>query len=83
MGGPIPEYAHLDAYSALTWDEIELSHNLNLKYDFEGSVIKSISKSFREYGAEPVPYFRIRKVFSPDIILQEAKDAVSRMQKEG
>ncbi|MDE5639783.1 MAG: GNAT family N-acetyltransferase, partial [Odoribacter sp.] len=68
MGGPIPDYAKLDAYSALTWDEIELAHELGVSYDFEGSVIKRISKSFREYGAEPKPYFRIRKVFNPEII---------------
>lgn len=80
MGGAIPEYSKLDAYSALTWDEIELAHDLGLKYDFEGSVIKRISKSFREYGAEPIPYFRIRKVFNPDIIIEEVENTICRMQ---
>ena len=79
MGGPIPEYANLDAYSALTWDEIELAHDLGLVYDFEGSVIKRISKSFREYGAEPQPYFRIRKVFNPDIIREEAEISIRQL----
>lgn len=79
MGGPIPDYSKLDAYSALTWDEIEMAHNLGLAYDFEGSVIKRISKSFREYGAVPKPYFRIRKVFNPDIIRQEAENVISEL----
>ena len=79
MGGPMPEYASLDAYSALTWDEIQLAHDLGLKYDFEGSVIKRISKSFREYGATPKPYFRIRKVFNPDIIRQEAEHSMEML----
>ena len=73
MGGPVPEFAALDAYSALTWDEIVLAHERKLAFDFEGSVIKRISKSFREYGAVPKPYFRIRKVFRPDIIREEAE----------
>lgn len=78
MGGPMPGYANLDAYSALTWDEIELAHDLGIKYDFEGSVIKRISKSFREYGARPEPYFRIRKVFNPDIIREEAEKSIGQ-----
>lgn len=82
MGGPMPEYAKLDAYSALTWDEIILAHRLGLMYDFEGSVIKRISKSFREYGAVPKPYYRIRKVFNPEIIREEAENSISVLQKQ-
>ena len=76
MGGPMPDYAHLDAYSALTWDEMLLAHDMEKKYDFEGSVIKRISKSFREYGAVPKAYFRIRKIFNPDIIREEAEQSI-------
>ena len=83
MGGPMPEYAKLDAYSALTWDEIELAHELGLSYDFEGSVIKRISKSFREYGAIPKPYFRIRKVFNPEIIREETENNIRQLMPEG
>lgn len=82
MGGPMPDYAKLDAYSALTWNEIELAHNLGVSYDFEGSVIKRISKSFREYGAEPKQYFRIRKVFNPDIIREEAENTVKVLEDD-
>lgn len=79
----MPEYAKLDAYSALTWDEIELAHELGLSYDFEGSVIKRISKSFREYGAIPKLYFRIRKVFNPEIIREEAENNIRQLMPEG
>lgn len=81
MGGPVPEFSHLDAYSALTWDEIKYAHDLGVAYDFEGSVIKRISKSFREYGAKPMPYFRIRKVFNPDIVLEEAENHIKKLEK--
>ena len=81
MGGPIPGFENTDAYSALTWDEIELAHNLGLAYDFEGSVIKRISKSFREYGAFPTPYFRIRKVFNPDVMRNETEKAIIQLME--
>ena len=82
MGGPMPDYAKLDAYSALTWDEMQLAHDLDRMYDFEGSMIKRISKSFREYGAEPFKYFRIRKVFNPEIIREEAEISIKRLIQE-
>lgn len=76
LGGSIPEYQKLETYNALTWEGIKLAASKGLKYDFEGSVIKRISKSFREFGGEPKPYFRIRKVFNPEIIRQETEDMI-------
>lgn len=75
LAGSMPEYQNLDTYDALIWEGIKIANEKGLKYDFEGSVIKRISKSFREFGAEPKPYFRIRKVFNPDIIQKEAEAA--------
>lgn len=76
LGGSIPEYQKLETYNALTWEGIKFAHEKGLKYDFEGSVIKRISKSFREFGGEPKPYFRIRKVFNPEIVRQEAENLI-------
>ena len=73
LGGSIPEYQKLETYNALTWEGIKFASEKGLKYDFEGSVIKRISKSFREFGGEPKSYFRIRKVFNPEIVRQEAE----------
>ena len=50
-----------------------MAHEKGLAYDFEGSMIKQIAKSFRQYGGEPTPYYRIRKVFNADIIRAEAE----------
>ncbi len=83
IGGPIPEMANLEAHSAMTWNEIEFAHKQGLKYDFEGSVIKRISKSFREFGGEPKPYFRIRKIFNPEIIRNEAEETIKNSNLEG
>ena len=73
LGGSMPEHQNLETYNALVWEAFKFASSKGLKYDFEGSVIKPISKSMREFGGDPKPYFRIRKVFNPDIIRREAE----------
>ena len=73
LGGSMPEYQYLQTYDMLIWEGIKFASQMGLKYDFEGSVIKRISKSMRQFGGVPKPYFRIRKVFNPDIIRIEAE----------
>ena len=76
LGGSMPEYQHLQTYNMLTWEGIKMASQMGLKYDFEGSVIKKISKSMRQFGGKPMPYFRIRKVFNPSIIRDEAEQQI-------
>lgn len=77
LGGSMPAYQNLDTYDALIWEGIQFAAAKGLKYDFEGSVIKRISKSFREFGGEPKPYFRIRKVFNPEIMRAETEKVIA------
>lgn len=79
VGGSVPEYQSLDTYAALIWSCVELAHSKGLLYDFEGSMIERISKSFREFGGEPELYFRIRKVYSPEVVRMEAERSIERM----
>lgn len=81
LGGYMPEYAWSQAYPALTYHAISLSRKMGLGFDFEGSMIKRIACSMREYGGIPMPYFRIRKVFNPDIIKQEAQKEIEGLLK--
>ena len=74
IAGSMPEYQKLQSYNSLTWEGIKLASQMGLKYDFEGSVIERISKSFREFGGEPKTYYRIRKVFNPAILEQEHEE---------
>lgn len=83
VGGSIPEFQYLNTHSAITWEEMVLAHNMELVYDFEGSVIKRIAKANLEYGAIPKPYFRIRKVFNPDIIREEAESSIGKLMSKG
>lgn len=73
LGGSMPEFSNTDSYSVLIWNGINMAKEKGLKFDFEGSVIKRISKSFREFGGIPMPYFRIRKVFNKDIAYKECE----------
>ena len=79
LGGSIPAYQNLETYNALIWEGIKFAAQNHLKYDFEGSVIKKISKSFREFGGIPMPYFRIRKVFNSEILWNETEKKISEM----
>lgn len=79
LGGTMPGYNGLETYNALTWEGIELAHEKGLAYDFEGSMIERISKSFREFGGEPQLYFRIRKVYNADVVRMEAEAEASRL----
>ncbi len=82
LGGVIPEYSNTQSYSFLTYESIKLASDKNLMYDFEGSVIKRINHSFRDFGGTPKKYYRIRKVYNEDIIIKEAKEYIKRIKKE-
>lgn len=81
LGGGIPQYQNLDTYDALIWDGVIMAQKMGKYYDFEGSMIKKISKSFREYGGEPKQYFRIRKVYSEDIVKMECENYCKTLPK--
>lgn len=76
LGGSMTEYQNMQTYDMLIWEGIKFASQMHLKYDFEGSVIKRISKSMRQFGGKPMPYFRIRKVFNPEIIRAEAEKQI-------
>ena len=76
LGGYMPEYASNQAYPVLTHHAISIAHGMKLGYDFEGSMLKQVARSFRQFGAVPMPYYRIRKVFNADIVRKEAEDSI-------
>lgn len=64
LNGTNPEFKNSQANCFLIHESIKLAGNIGKKFDFEGSVIKSIEKAFREYGGVRKPYFRIYKTFN-------------------
>jgi hypothetical protein len=56
-----PEFRSSGAASLLFFEAIKHMSSKTKTFDFEGSMSKNIERSFREFGAVQVPYFRIRK----------------------
>ena len=46
-------------------------------------MIQPIAVAFRQFGGVPKPYYRIRKVFNPEIVRKEAEEYILRVQAEG
>lgn len=63
LNGTDPEVKKYQGNALLIDKSIEIASELGKKFDFEGSVIKGIEQSFRQYGGIPKPYFRIYKEF--------------------
>lgn len=81
-GGDV-KYQNLETKSALDWYAIKDAGQRGLNYDFEGSMIKRIAKAYREFGATPRPYFRIRKVFNPEVLEMEYKKQHEQLLSDG
>ncbi len=82
LGGYMPEFSESQSYPALTCHGIFLAHQKGLSYDFEGSMIHRIAVAFRQFGGIPTPYYRIRKVFNPEIVRSEAEEYIKLVQSE-
>lgn len=79
MGGGIPALSSENTFSCLVHHGITLASQKQLSFDFEGSMIKRIAKAFRDFGGTPMPYYRIRKIYNPEIIRMEAENEIKRM----
>lgn len=60
-GGAIDDYVNSGVMSLVIWEGIKLAHSKGLEFDFEGSMIPSIERFFRSFGAVQTPYFCIQK----------------------
>lgn len=63
-GAAFPEYRNAGVLSLLLWEGIKLASEKGLSFNFEGSMIESIERYFRSFGAEQVPYYEIKKIDS-------------------
>lgn len=63
LNGTNPKFKSSQANSLLIHESIRMAGKMGKRFDFEGSVIRTIEKAFREYGGIRKPYFRISKSF--------------------
>lgn len=67
-----PAYRKYGAATLLVWTMLEYLSDKTKKFDFEGSMIEGVEKSFRGFGAEQKMYFYILKAagLKIDILLK-------------
>ncbi len=70
MGGGDPELRNSGATSLCMWHAIRHAATVTKKFDFEGSMIESVERFFRAFGAVQVPYFNVSK--TPSRVLKAA-----------
>ncbi|MHA8053751.1 GNAT family N-acetyltransferase [Aquirufa sp. OSTEICH-129A] len=79
MGGADPKLRTSGAMSLCIWEAIKFSSKVSRTFDFEGSMIESIEKYFRSFGAIQVPYFAISRTPSKLISIRRF---INRLQKK-
>jgi hypothetical protein len=62
MLGSDPEVRGSGASTLVMWEAIKFAATVTGSFDFEGSMIESVERSFRSYGARQIPYFHISRV---------------------
>lgn len=63
FSGSNPDFRNSQANDLLIYESIKLASKMNLRFDFEGSVVKNVNHAYRVFGGIPKPYFRIWKEF--------------------
>lgn len=63
INGTDPEFRDSQANTLVIYEAIKTASALGKIFDFEGSVIQSVEKAFRQFGGIRKPYFRIYKDF--------------------
>ncbi len=64
MGGSDPLLRNSGAMSLCMWHAIRFAAKVTKKFDFEGSMLESVERYFRAFGAIQTPYFHVEKVSS-------------------
>lgn len=70
MGGGDPALRNSGATSLCMWEAIKFASAVTKQFDFEGSMIESVERYFRAFGAIQTPYFAISK--TPSRLLKTA-----------
>ena len=61
MGGSNPEWRNSGAMSLCMWEAIKFASTTTQRFDFCGSMVKSIERFVRAFGGMQTPYFTISK----------------------
>lgn len=73
--GSDPELRHSGANILAMWHSIQFAQEVTQTYDFEGSMLKSVERVFRDFGGRQRPYFHLSRTNS--LPLRIARDVRS------
>jgi len=79
MGGGNPELRNSGATSLLLWEGIQFAAKVTQKFDFEGSMIESVERFFRAFGARQIPYFQLTRMSRRLKLLMAGRDMVKAL----
>lgn len=74
MLGSDPEVRGSGASNLVMWEAIKFAPSVTKSFDFEGSMIESVERSFRSYGAKQVPYFHVSRMSRRMKVLSAGRD---------
>jgi lipid II:glycine glycyltransferase (peptidoglycan interpeptide bridge formation enzyme) len=72
MGGIDPDKRDLGGMDMVQYESIKFALKSNRVFDFEGSMIESIEKYVRSFGAIQKPYYQVTKINSKVLKIKEA-----------
>jgi hypothetical protein len=81
MVGNDPELRKSGATSLCIWEAIKFASTVTKRFDFEGSMIESVERYYRAFGAKQIPYFHISKTNSVLLILRQITNKVFKIFK--
>lgn len=58
-------YAHTGASALLVLEAIKLARQHSQTFDFEGSMIKNVANSYRQFGSTKTPYYSVERYYKP------------------
>ena len=64
IGGGNPEYRNSAAQDLLIWHMIKEASNVTKKFDFEGTMLPTVNKTFRSFGTVQKSYHSISKIYT-------------------
>ena len=62
IGGSNPDYRNSESMSFLMWESIKFASSFVDEFDFEGTMVESIERFIRGFGATQSPYFQLTNV---------------------
>jgi hypothetical protein len=83
MLGSDPELRGSGASSMLMWEAIKFASKVTKAFDFEGSMIESIERSFRSFGATQTPYSQVSRMSRRMRFLSSGRDMLKAISGAG